>query len=112
MPLQGELYEEGIESSSVPAVSSSATNVLLKQLMPHWAEPSLIPSGAFISGVTITATNTGTGIVSTLVTNESADPTALPVSPQPGTYKLSAALPGFQTETFTDVALGGAQQVA
>ena len=67
------------------------------------------PSGALIPGVTITATNTGTGIVSTLVTNESGSYSF--ASLQPGTYKLSAALPGFQTETFTDVALGGAQQV-
>src|SRR5678815_1666956 len=67
------------------------------------------PSGALIPGVTITATNTGTGIVSTLVTNESGSYSF--ASLQPGAYKLTAALPGFQTETFTDVALGGAQQV-
>ena len=30
---------------------------------------------------------------------------------QPGNYKVSAELPGFQTQTFTDVQLGGGQQV-
>src|SRR5262249_3168943 len=30
---------------------------------------------------------------------------------QPGNYKISAELPGFQTQTFTDVTLGGAQQL-
>ena len=31
---------------------------------------------------------------------------------QPGDYKLSAELPGFQTQTLTGVQLGGAQQVS
>src|SRR5438093_10501632 len=66
-------------------------------------------SGALIPGVTVTATNTGTGIVSTVVTNESGAYNF--ASLQPGTYKLSAELPGFQTQTYTDVQLGGAQQV-
>src|SRR5207248_1859160 len=59
--------------------------------------------------VTVTATNTGTGIVSTVLTNESGAYQF--ASLQPGTYKISAELPGFQTQTFTDVQLGGAQQV-
>src|SRR6266496_333828 len=66
-------------------------------------------SGALIPGVTVTATNTGTGIVNTVVTNESGAYNF--ASLQPGTYKLSAELPGFQTQNFTDVQLGGAQQV-
>ena len=53
-------------------------------------------SGAFIPGVTITATNTQTGIVSTTLTNESGA-YQFP-SIQPGTYKVSAELPGFQTQ--------------
>jgi hypothetical protein len=64
---------------------------------------------ALIPGVTVTATNTGTGIVNTTVTNESGAYNFPAL--QPGTYKLSAELPGFQTQTFTDVQLGGAQQV-
>jgi Carboxypeptidase regulatory-like domain len=67
------------------------------------------PSKALIPGVTITATNTGTGIANTNVTNESGAYNFPAL--QPGTYKLSAELPGFQTQTFTDVQLGGAQQV-
>ena len=66
-------------------------------------------TGALIPGVTITATNTGTGIVNTLVTNESGAYNF--ASLQPGTYKVTAELPGFQTQTYTDVQLGGAQQV-
>ena len=62
------------------------------------------PSKALIPGVTITATNTGTGIVNTTVTNESGAYNFPAL--QPGTYKLSAELPGFQTQTFTDVQLG------
>src|SRR6516165_429714 len=67
------------------------------------------PSGALIPGVTVTATNTGTGIMNTVVTNESGAYNFAAL--QPGTYKATAELPGFQTQTFTDVQLGGAQQV-
>ena len=67
------------------------------------------PSKALIPGVTITATNTGTGIANTTVTNESGAYNFPAL--QPGTYKLSAELPGFQTQSFTNVQLGGAQQV-
>src|SRR5436190_13372976 len=66
-------------------------------------------TGAVIPGVTVTATNTGTGIANTSVTNESGA-FNFP-SLQPGTYKLSAELPGFQTQTYTNVQLGGADQV-
>jgi Carboxypeptidase regulatory-like domain len=66
-------------------------------------------SGALIPGVTVTATNVGTNIANTTVTNESG--TYNFPALQPGTYKVTAELPGFQTQTFTDVQLGGAQQV-
>src|SRR5262245_60484744 len=66
-------------------------------------------SGALIPGVTVTATNVGTNIANTTVTNESGAYNVPAL--QPGTYKLTAELPGFQTQTFTDVQLGGAQQV-
>src|SRR5215831_658001 len=62
------------------------------------------PSQAFIPGVTVTATNTQTGVVTTALTNESGAyniPSLLP-----GTYKLSAELPGFKTQLFNDVQLG------
>src|SRR5581483_4581642 len=64
------------------------------------------PSQAYIPGVTVTATNTGTGVTSTAITNESGAyniPSLLP-----GTYKLTAELPGFKTQVFTDVQLGQA----
>ena len=66
-------------------------------------------TGAYIPGVGITATNTGTGIVSTTITNE-AGAYNFP-SMQTGTYTLTAELPGFQTRTFTNVTLGVSQQV-
>src|SRR5215470_8180124 len=61
-------------------------------------------SGAFIPGVTVTATNTQTGVVTTVVTNESGSyniPSLLP-----GIYKLSAELPGFKSRVYNDVQLG------
>src|SRR5262249_25617661 len=61
-------------------------------------------SQAFIPGVTITATNTQTGVMTTTVTNEAGTyniPSLLP-----GVYKLSAELPGFKTRVINDVRLG------
>src|SRR3989304_6959899 len=66
-------------------------------------------SGALIPGVTVTATNVATGIVSTGVTNE-AGAYNFP-SLQTGAYRISAELAGFQTQTYSDVALGISQQV-
>src|SRR5690242_18574741 len=62
------------------------------------------PSGAYIPGVTVTATNTQTGVVSTAVTNESG---AYNISSLlPGVYKLTAELPGFKSRVFNEVQLG------
>src|SRR5438132_3849357 len=66
-------------------------------------------SKALIPGVTITATNTQTGIVNSAVTNESG--TYQFASLQPGVYKVSAELPGFQTQSYNDITLGVAQQL-
>jgi hypothetical protein len=55
------------------------------------------PAGALIPGVTITATNTATGVTTTTITNDSGAYTF--PSLQPGMYRLSAELPGFKTAT-------------
>jgi protocatechuate 3,4-dioxygenase beta subunit len=55
-------------------------------------------SGALIPGVTITATNVGTGIVTTVYSNESGAYQFANL--QPGTYKVSGELSGFQTKTY------------
>src|SRR5262249_40359622 len=63
---------------------------------------------AVLPGVTVVATNTATGIMSTVVTNESGAynlPGLLP-----GPYKITAELPGFQTKTY-ELTLGNAQTV-
>src|SRR5215831_11141464 len=66
-------------------------------------------SKALIPGVNVTATNTQTGIVSMTITNETGAYNF--PSLQTGTYKVTAELPGFQTQTYNDVALGVGQQV-
>src|SRR5262249_50690146 len=67
------------------------------------------PSRALIPGVTVTATNTQTGIITTVVTNETGAYQF--ASLQTGSYKVSAELPGFQTQAYNDVSLGVGQQV-
>src|SRR5437867_6132039 len=66
-------------------------------------------SGALIPGVTVTATNSGTGIVTTVVSNEAGAYQF--ASLQTGTYTVTAELPGFQTQARNGVALGVSQQV-
>jgi Carboxypeptidase regulatory-like domain/TonB dependent receptor-like, beta-barrel len=65
-------------------------------------------TGAFIPGVTVTATNVGTGIVTMVVSNEAG--VYQFASLQPGTYEIKSELPGFQTAIVKDFPLGGAQQ--
>ena len=65
-------------------------------------------TGAFIPGVSINATNIGTGIVVTVISNESGAYQF--ASLQPGTYEFKAELPGFQTAVVKAFQLGGAQQ--
>src|ERR1700730_5346417 len=67
------------------------------------------PSGAVLPGVSLTATNNATGVVSTVISNESGAYNL--TSLLPGAYTVSAELPGFRKETFTNVTLGNAQQV-
>ncbi len=66
-------------------------------------------SGALIPGVTITARNTQTGVITTVISNESGAYQFANL--QTGTYTVSAELPGFRTQTYNDVGLGIAQQV-
>src|SRR5262245_53620166 len=64
---------------------------------------------ALIPGVMVTATNTQTGIVTTVLTNETGAYQF--ASLQTGTYKVTAELPGFKKQVYNDVTLGVTQQV-
>ncbi|PYS52695.1 MAG: hypothetical protein DMG13_15230 [Acidobacteria bacterium] len=66
-------------------------------------------TGALIPGVTVTATNIGTGIVTTVLSNEAGAYQF--ASLQTGSYKVTAELSGFQTQTRSGVQLGVSQQV-
>ena len=66
-------------------------------------------TGALIPGVTVTATNTGTNVATSAVSNDTGTYTILALLP--GTYTVTAELPGFQTQRFTEVRLGNAEQV-
>ena len=54
------------------------------------------PTGALIPGVSLTATNTATGIATTVLSNEAGAYQF--ASLQTGTYKVTAELSGFQTQ--------------
>jgi hypothetical protein len=64
-------------------------------------------TGALIPGVEVTATNDATGVETMTITNDSGvyNFAAMP----PGTYTARASLSGFQTRTFTQVALSANQ---
>src|SRR5207244_9603919 len=64
---------------------------------------------ADLARVSVTQTNKDTGVVTTVITNEAGAynfPSLLP-----GAYAVSADLPGFQKQTFTNVQLGNADKV-
>ena len=65
-------------------------------------------TGALIPGVEISATETETGVVSTALTNESG--TYQFPSLQPGPYRVSASLAGFQSQIL-QITLGTSQQI-
>jgi hypothetical protein len=66
-------------------------------------------SGAVLPGVSVTGTNNATGVVTSVITNEAGVYT-LP-SLLSGSYTVSAELPGFQKQTYTNVQLGNADRV-
>src|SRR5437016_13140426 len=66
-------------------------------------------TGSVLPGVSITATNNGTGVVAAVITNEAGAYTF--PSLLPGTYTVSAELPGFQKQTYQNSALGNAVTV-
>ena len=65
-------------------------------------------TGALIPGMTITATNTETGIVNTVLTNESG--VYQFASLQPGNYRVTAELTGFQTQVANSLRLNFSEQ--
>lgn len=68
------------------------------------------PTKALIPGVTVTLTNTETGITATQITNESGVYNFASV--QPGrAYRVTASLPGFKTSVTNDVLVGTTAQV-
>lgn len=64
-------------------------------------------SGALIPGVEVTAVDNATGVARTAITNETG--TYAFAAMQPGTYTVKAALTGFGTKSFTQVALSANQ---
>jgi hypothetical protein len=66
-------------------------------------------SGALIPGVSVTATNRQTGVVTTVISNETGAYTF--ASLPPGTYKVTAELSGFQTQSYDNVTLGTSDQL-
>src|SRR5687768_1012681 len=67
------------------------------------------PSQALIPGVTVTVTNTQTGVTSKWITNESGAYNAPGLLP--GVYRVTADLPGFRQSIYNDVQLGTSAQI-
>src|SRR5437762_10096064 len=64
-------------------------------------------TNALIPGVTITATNSQTGILASSISNETGAYQFAAL--QPGNYKVTAELIGFRTQTYNEVVLGISQ---
>jgi len=97
-------------------INASLMTVLLFAMAAFGQSTSATVSGtvsdssdALIPGVTVTATNEGTGVATSVITNEAGAYTF--ASLVPGNYRVSAVLPGFQTRTFTGVELGNAARL-
>ncbi|NLT65737.1 MAG: TonB-dependent receptor [Acidobacteria bacterium] len=80
---------------TAPAFSQSSNSALSGTVQDS--------SKGVLPGATVTATNTETNVVGTTITNDSG---VYSFSLQPGLYKVTAEMPGFQTLTRTDVKLG------
>ena len=66
-------------------------------------------TGAVMNGVTVTARNVNTGIVSTNQSNDTGNYNF--PSLQPGQYTVTATMSGFQTATYTNLSLGQGENV-
>ena len=87
---------------SAPALFSQSSNGTISGTISD-------VSRAVLPGVSVTATNVATGVVTTGLSNDAGVynfPSLLP-----GTYKITAELTGFRTETFNDVQLGNNTQL-
>src|SRR5207249_1434080 len=100
--MRKSLFATGLSALLATCIFAQTTNAILGGTVSD-------SSGALIPGVTITATNTGTGIVNMVVSNESGAYNFAAL--QTGNYKVSAELPGFQTQIYPEVTLGVSQQV-
>src|SRR5438477_1611408 len=67
------------------------------------------PTKALIPGVSVTLTNAETGVMTSQVTNETGAYNFASVPP--GTYRVTASLPGFKTSITNGVVVGTAAQV-
>src|SRR5207247_1705355 len=109
-PLRGGNLMKGLSILLAASLALLLAAPLLSQSTNATMTGTIADStGALIPGVTVTATNTATGVVTTVLTNESGAynfPSLLP-----GTYKVSATLSGFQTQSYTDVRLSNADQI-
>src|SRR4030095_340334 len=85
------------------------TTGLFAQANATLAGTSSDSSGALLPGVTVTARNVNTGVSLSVITNEAGSYSF--ASLQPGTYRVTAMLPGFSTKTYEKVDLSQSQQV-
>src|SRR5947207_2289907 len=106
LPGWGIRMKRGILAAGLLCFLFAATNAFAQSRISGTVADA---SGALIPGVSVTATNTATGVVTTVLSNESGAYNF--ASLQPGSYKVNAELPGFQTQTYDNVTLGTSDQI-
>jgi hypothetical protein len=94
-----------------PVVPPAAVAALLQEQRAGGSVSGTVqdPSGALMPGVTIQATERNSGLAATAVTNESGAYNFQSLAP--GTYQVSASLPGFQTRTVTGLEVAPSTQL-
>ena len=100
----GALVAGALLHVNVPPARRLAARVLSDVLTSTFNGRVLDQGDAVLPGVTITATNTNTGVVRTTVTN--AEGGYLMPGLEPGTYNVKTELSGFQPSERRNVTLG------
>jgi hypothetical protein len=107
--MRGEIMRRIIFAVGLALLSGQSTRAFAQSTYATVSGTVGDSSGAVLPGVSVTGTNNATGVVTSVVTNEAGVYSLGTLTP--GAYTVSAELPGFQKQTYTNVQLGNADRI-